>query len=111
MITTPGHINVAQRWAPDPVVGSPMFYIGIGTGTPSGIALGNELSRKVFSQSITGNVITDSVMWTQDDYVEGNITEAGIFTLNGNIMIASGTFTAIPKTIYDNLTITWNLTT
>ncbi len=110
MITTLGHINIAGRWGPQPPTASVMFYIAIGTGTPSTTALGNEIGRKIFSQSITANDITDTAKWTQDDYVAGDITEAGIFTLDGT-MIASQSFVAITKTIYDNLTITWDLTT
>lgn len=106
-VTTLGHVHIAGRMPLGTTV-NPMIYMAIGTGTPTATALGNEVSRKLFSFDLVANVITYTAQWDADDLVSGTITEAGIFNQN-DIMLVSGTFSEV-KTIYDNLLITWELT-
>lgn len=89
----------------------PMLNLAIGTGTPSATALGNEVSRKAFTVSRTGAVVTYSARWDIEDAVSGTITEMGIFddaTLGGN-MLLSKTFSQV-KATNDELTVSIALT-
>ena len=110
-ITTAGHNDLADRILPAPTTAKPS-QMAIGTGTPTGTALGAEISRVAFS-SITrlANVVTIVANWATG-VGTGTITEAGIFNAaTAGDMWTSSSFAAVTKGPNDTLQITWTLTT
>jgi hypothetical protein len=85
--------------------------MGIGTGTPSGSALGTELDRNALtSKTRSGAVVTMVGDWAAGDGT-GAITEAGTFdaSSSGNMWMST-TFSVVNKGASDTLQITWTLT-
>lgn len=109
-VTTAGKQGAADQLLASPSLGKPT-HMAIGTGTPSGTALGTELDRNAFtSKNRSGAVITIVGDWAAGDGT-GALTEAGLFdaSSSGN-MWASASFSAINKAAGDSLQITWTLT-
>lgn len=108
-VTTAGKAGIADQILASPTLGKPT-HMAVGTGTPSGTALGTELDRNALtSKTRSTNVVTMVGTWAAGDGT-GTLTEAGIFdaSLGGN-MWNSTTF-ADTKAAADTLTITWTLT-
>jgi hypothetical protein len=85
--------------------------MAIGTGTPSGTALGVELDRNAnTSKTRSGAVVTIVADWAAGDGT-GALTEAGTFDAGaaGNMWM-SASFAVINKGASDTLQITWTLT-
>lgn len=109
-VTTPGKNGAADQWLASPTLGKPT-HMGVGTGTPSGTALGTELDRNALTSKTRSNAVVTMVGdWAAGDGT-GALTEAGIFdaSSSGN-MWASSTFSVINKGASDALSITWTLT-
>lgn len=109
-VTTAGKAGAADQLLASPTLGKPT-HMAIGTGTPSGTALGTELDRNAnTSKNRSGAVVTIVADWAAGDGT-GAITEAGLFdaSSSGN-MWASTTFSVINKAAGDTLSITWTLT-
>lgn len=109
-VTTAGKNGAADQILASPTLGKPT-HMAIGTGTPSGTALGTELDRNAnTSKTRSGAVVTIVADWAAGDGT-GAITEAGLFDASstGN-MWASTTFSVINKAAGDTLQITWTLT-
>lgn len=109
-VTTAGKNMIADRLLAAPTLGVPT-HVAIGTGTPSGSALGVELDRNALtSKNRSGAVVTIVADWAAGDGT-GAITEAGIFDAasTGN-MHASQSFSVVNKGASDVLSISWTLT-
>ncbi len=93
-----------------PSLGTPT-HMAIGTGTPSGTALGAEIDRNALtSKTVLANVVTMVGDWAAGDGT-GAITEAGTFDAgaSGNMWM-SASFSVINKGAADSLSISWTLT-
>lgn len=109
-VTTPGKNGAADQILASPTLGKPT-HMGIGTGTPSGTALGTELDRNALTSKTRSNAVVTMVGdWAAGDGT-GAITEAGVFDASsaGNMWL-SASFSAINKAAGDSLQITWTLT-
>lgn len=109
-VTTAGKNGAADQILAAPSLNKPT-HMAVGTGTPSGTALGTELDRNALtSKTRSGAVVTMVGDWAAGDGT-GAITEAGIFDAGstGN-MWTSASFSAINKGASDTLKITWTLT-
>jgi hypothetical protein len=109
-VTTAGKEMIADRLLASPTLGVPT-HMAIGTGTPSGTALGTELDRNALtSKTRSGAVVTMVGTWAAGDGT-GAITEAGVFDASstGNMHLSTS-FSVINKAAGDTLTITWTLT-
>lgn len=109
-VTTAGKNGIADQILASPSLGKPT-HMAIGTGSPSGTALGTELDRNALtSKNRSGAVVTFVGDWAAGDGT-GAITEAGIFdaSSSGN-MWASQSFSVINKGASDVLSISWTLT-
>ena len=106
--TNAGKYAIAAQLLASPDLGN-VTHMAIGTGSPSGTALGTELDRNaVTSKTRTNGSVTIIGNWAAADGT-GTLTEAGLFdqgTLGGN-MWCSSSFTAIVKGASDTLAITW----
>lgn len=113
-VVTAGKAYMASFLADDPSTGSFMPYIGIGDGvtgaTAADTALESELDRKEGSKSSSTNVWTNSVVFGAGEGT-GDVSEAGLFSADvAGTMMARQTFTAVPKTATDSVTVTWQIT-
>ncbi len=109
-VTTAGKNGAADQVLAAPTLGKPT-HMGIGTGTPSGTALGTELDRNAnTSKGRSGAVVTIVADWAAADGT-GAITEAGTFDASsaGNMWM-SASFSVINKGASDTLSISWTLT-
>lgn len=109
-VTTAGKNGIADQVLASPSLGKPT-YMAIGTGTPSGTALGTELDRNALTSKSRSNAVVTMVGdWAAGDGT-GAITEAGTFdaSSSGNMWMST-TFSVINKAAADTLQITWTLT-
>lgn len=109
-VTTAGKNMIADRLLAAPTLGVPT-HMAIGTGTPSGTALGTELDRNALTSKLrSGAVVTMVGDWAAGDGT-GAITEAGVFdaSSSGNMHLSTS-FSVINKAAGDTLSITWTLT-
>lgn len=109
-VTTAGKQGAADQILASPSLNKPT-HMAVGTGSPSGTALGTELDRNALtSKNRSGAVVTMIGDWAAGDGT-GAITEAGIFDAasTGN-MWTSNSFSVINKAAGDTLQITWTLT-
>lgn len=109
-VTTAGRNGIADQILLSPSLNKPT-HMAIGTGTPSGTALGTELDRNALTTKTRSNAVVTMVGdWAAGDGT-GAITEAGIFDAasTGN-MWCSASFSVINKAAADTLQITWTLT-
>lgn len=109
-VTTPGKNGIADQIIASPTLGKPT-HMAIGTGTPSGTALGTELDRNALTSKTRSNAVVTMVGdWAAGDGT-GAITEAGIFdaSSSGN-MWCSQSFSVINKGASDTLSVSWTLT-
>ena len=110
-ITTAGKNGMADQLLASPSLGKPT-HMAVGTGSPSGTALGTEVDRNALtSKTRSTNVVTLVGDWAAGDGT-GTLTEAGIFDASsaGN-MWNSGTLSpSVPKGASDTLQITWTIT-
>ena len=109
-VTTPGKNGIADQVLASPSLGKPT-HMGIGTGSPSGTALGTELDRNALTSKTRSNAVVTMVGdWAAGDGT-GAITEAGVFDASstGNMWL-SASFSVINKAAGDTLQISWTLT-
>ena len=109
-VTTAGKAGAADQVLASPSLNKPT-HMAIGTGTPSGTALGTELDRNALtSKTRSGAVVTMVGDWAAADGT-GAITEAGVFDASsvGNMWL-SQTFSVVNKGAADTLSISWTLT-
>jgi hypothetical protein len=109
-VTTAGKNGAADQILAAPSLNKPT-HMAVGTGTPSGTALGTELDRNALtSKTRSGAVVTMVGDWAAGDGT-GAITEAGIFDAasTGN-MWCSASFSVVNKGASDTLSISWTLT-
>lgn len=109
-VTTAGKNGIADQVLASPTLGKPT-HMAVGTGTPSGTALGTELDRNAFtSKTRSGAIVTMVGDWAAGD-ATGAITEAGTFdaSSSGNMWM-SASFSVINKGANDTLNISWTLT-
>ncbi len=110
-VTTAGKQGSADQLLASPSLNKPT-HMAVGTGSPSGTALGTETDRNALTSKTRGAnaIITMVGDWAAGDGT-GALTEAGIFDAgsSGN-MYCSATFSVINKAAADTLTITWTLT-
>lgn len=110
-VTTAGKDGIADQLLAAPSL-TKLGWMAIGTGTPSGSALGTETSRVAFTSKLrSGAVVTMVGNWAAGTGT-GAITEAGTFdqgTIGGNMWM-SASFATINKLAADTLQITWTLT-
>jgi hypothetical protein len=109
-VTTAGKNGIADQILASPSLNKPT-HMGIGTGSPSGTALGTELDRNALtSKNRSGAVVTMVGDWAAGDGT-GAITEAGVFDAasTGNMWL-SASFSVINKGATDTLSISWTLT-
>jgi hypothetical protein len=109
---TNGKAHIADQLSASPGEAA-MGWMAIGTGTPTGTALGNELDKNACT-SITdsGDVVTYVGDWAAGDGT-GAITEAGVFnnaSPSTGTMLCSASFSVINKGASDTLQINWDLT-
>ena len=109
-VTTAGKNGAADQTLASPSLNKPT-HMAIGTGTPSGTALGTELDRNALTSKTRSNAVVTMVGdWAAGDGT-GAITEAGIFdaSSSGNMWVSSS-FSVINKAAGDTLSISWTLT-
>lgn len=109
-VTTAGKNGAADQILASPTLGKPT-HMAIGTGTPTGTALGTELDRNALTSKTRASAVVTMVGdWAAGDGT-GAITEAGIFdaAASGN-MWCSQSFSVVNKLAGDSLQITWTLT-
>lgn len=109
-VTTAGKNGAADQVLGSPTLGKPT-HMAIGTGTPSGTALGTELDRNANTSKTRSNAVVTIVGdWAAGDGT-GAITEAGTFDASstGNMWM-SASFSVINKGAADTLSISWTLT-
>lgn len=109
-VTTAGKNGIADQILASPTLGKPT-HMAVGTGTPSGTALGAETDRNAFtSKTRSGAVVTMVGDWAAGDATAA-LTEAGTFdaSSSGN-MWTSSSFAVINKGANDTLNISWTLT-
>lgn len=109
-VTTAGKAGAADQILASPSLNKPT-HMGIGTGTPSGTALGTELDRNALTSKLrSGAVVTMIGDWAAGDGT-GALTEAGVFDAasTGNMWMST-TFSVVNKAAGDTLQITWTLT-
>jgi hypothetical protein len=109
-VTTAGKNGAADQILAAPSLNKPT-HMAIGTGSPSGTALGTELDRNAnTSKNRSGAVVTIVGDWAAGDGT-GAITEAGTFDAasTGNMWM-SASFSVINKGASDTLSISWTLT-
>lgn len=109
-IGTNGDDHIADQLSASPGE-SAMSHMAIGTGTPTGTALGTELDRNALTSATdSANVVTYVGDWAAGDGT-GAITEAGIFNAAAaGTMLCSASFSVINKGASDTLQIDWDLT-
>lgn len=109
-VTTAGKYGAADQILASPSLNKPT-HMAVGTGTPSGTALGTELDRNALTSKTRSNAVVTMVGdWAAGDGT-GAITEAGVFDAasTGNMWL-SASFSVINKAAGDSLTVTWTLT-
>lgn len=109
-VTTAGKNMIADRLLASPTLGVPT-HMAIGTGTPSGTALGTELDRNALtSKTRSGAVVTMVGDWAAGDGT-GAITEAGVFdAASAGNMHLSQSFSVVNKAAADVMSVSWTLT-
>ncbi len=109
-VTTAGKNGIADQILAAPTLGVPT-HMAVGTGTPSGTALGTENDRNALtSKTRSTNVVTFVGDWAAGDATAA-ITEAGVFdaSSSGNMWLSTS-FAVINKGANDTLQISWDLT-
>lgn len=109
-VTTPGKNMIADRLLASPTLGVPT-HMAVGTGSPSGTALGTETDRNALTSKTRSNAVVTMVGdWAAGDATAA-LTEAGVFdaSSSGNMHL-SASFSVINKGAADTLAITWTLT-
>lgn len=110
-VTTAGKNGAADQILASPSLNKPT-HMAIGTGTPSGTALGTELDRNALTSKTraSNNIVTMVGDWAAGDGT-GAITEAGVFDASstGNMWM-SASFSVVNKGASDTLSISWTLT-
>jgi hypothetical protein len=109
-VTTAGKNGAMDQILASPSLNKPT-HMAIGTGTPSGTALGTELDRNALTSKTRSNAVVTMVGdWAAGDGT-GALTEAGVFdaSSNGNMWLST-TFSVINKAAGDALQITWTFT-
>lgn len=109
-VTTAGKNAIADQLLASPTLGKPT-HMALGTGTPSGTALGTELDRNALTSKTRNNAVVTMVGdWAAGDGT-GTITESGIFdaSSSGNMHL-SVSFGAVTKGANDALQHIWTLT-
>lgn len=109
-VTTAGKNMIADRLLASPTLGVPT-HMAVGTGTPSGTALGTESDRNALTSKTRSNAVVTMVGdWAAGDATAA-LTEAGVFdaSSSGNMHL-SASFSVINKGANDTLQITWTLT-
>jgi hypothetical protein len=109
-VTTAGKNGAADQVLASPTLNKPT-HMGIGTGAPTGSALGTELDRNALTSKTRSNAVVTMVGdWAAGDGT-GAITEAGVFdaAAAGNMWM-SASFSVINKAASDTLSISWTLT-
>lgn len=109
-VTTAGKNGIADQILASPSLNKPT-HMAIGTGSPSGTALGTELDRNALTSKTRSNAVVTMVGdWAAGDGT-GALTEAGVFdaSSSGNMWLST-TFSVINKAAADTLSITWTLT-
>jgi hypothetical protein len=109
-VTTAGKNGAADQILASPSLGKPT-HMAVGTGTPTGTALGVELDRNALTtKTRSGAVVTMVGDWAAGD-ATGALTEAGQFdAASAGNMWVSASFAVINKGASDTLQITWTLT-
>lgn len=84
--------------------------VGTGTTTPtlSDTALEVELSRKATSSSLSNNIISYTATWNPGE-ATGTLTEFGLFSDTGPILISRSTSIVVNKDVPDLLEIIWEV--
>ena len=104
--------SAADQLLASPTLNKPT-HGAVGTGTPSGTALGTELGARTVLATKTRSTNVVTMTWTVPAGTStGALTESGIFdqlALGGN-MFVSATFSVINKGASDTLAVTWTIT-
>lgn len=109
-VTTAGKNGAADQVLASPSLNKPT-HMAVGTGSPSGTALGTELDRNALTSKTRSNAVVTMVGdWAAGDGT-GAITEAGIFDAasTGNMWMSTS-FSVVNKAAGDTLSISWTLT-
>lgn len=109
-VTTAGKAAIMDQLLASPSLTKPT-HMAVGTGSPSGTALGTELDRNALTSKLRStNVVTMVGDWAAGDGT-GAITEAGVFdaSSSGNMHL-SASFSVINKAAADTLSISWTWT-
>lgn len=111
-VTTAGKNGVADQILASPSL-TKMGWMAVGTGSPSGTALGTEIARVVFDSKTRTNAVVTVIATFAAGTGTGALTEAGTFDVvtaaSGNMWM-SASFSVINKAAGDSLVITWTLT-
>jgi hypothetical protein len=110
-VTTAGLAGIMDQILAGPTLGK-ATHMGVGTGSPSGSALGTEVGSR---DALDSKTRLAAVVTMVSTFAAGNgtgaLTEAGVFDASstGNMWM-SASFSAINKAAADSLVITWTLT-
>jgi len=110
-VTSAGLAGIMDQLVASPSLGK-ATHMGIGTGSPSGSALGTEVgTRDAFDSKTRSGAVVTHVSTFAAGNGTGAITEAGVFdaSTTGNMWM-SASFSVINKAAGDSLVITWTLT-
>ena len=109
-VTTAGKNGTADQILLTHTLGKPT-HMAVGTGTPSGTALGTELDRNAFTSKTRSNAVVTMVGdWAAGD-ATGALTESGTFDASsaGNMWMSTS-YAVINKGSLDTLNTSWTLT-
>lgn len=109
-VTTAGKNGIADQILLSPTLNKPT-HMAVGTGSPSGTALGTENDRNALTSKTRSNAVVTMIGdWAAGDATAA-LTEAGVFDASstGNMWLST-TFSVINKGASDTLQITWTLT-
>jgi len=108
-VTTAARNGAADQLLAAPSLGKPT-HMAVGSGTPSGTALGTELDRNALTtKTRAGAVVTMTATWGPGDGT-GAITESGIFdAASAGNMWCSSSFAVVNKGAGDTVSVSWTL--
>lgn len=111
-VTTAGKAGVADQILASPSLAK-IGWMAVGTGSPSGTALGTEVARVAFDSKLRSGAVVTVIATFAAGTATAALTEAGTFDVvtaaSGNMWM-SASFSVISKGASDSLVITWTLT-
>lgn len=110
LVTSLGKAGAADQILASPTLGKPT-HIAVGSGTPSGTALGAEIDRNALTSKTRSGATVTMVVDFGAGEATGALTEAGVFDASSSgSMWMSTTYAPVNLTAQDTVRLTWGLT-